>query len=44
MKKLPGAGEKIEEVAETLIKKGIPDRTAAFAASMGYLREMRKKK
>ena len=44
MKKLLGAGDKIEEAAETLMKKGIPERTAAYAASMGYLRELRKKK
>jgi hypothetical protein len=44
LKKLPGAGDKIEEAAEALIKRGIPERTAAYAASMGYLREIRKKK
>ncbi|MEN2466461.1 MULTISPECIES: hypothetical protein [Ornithinibacillus] len=39
-----GAGNKIEQTAETLIRKGIPERAAAFAASMGYLRELKKKK
>lgn len=38
-----GAGEMIEETAENLMKKGVPARTAAYASSMGYLRQLKKK-
>ncbi|MFD2628923.1 hypothetical protein [Oceanobacillus kapialis] len=41
--KIKGAGEKIEETAENLMKNGVPARTAAFASSMGYLRHLKKK-
>ncbi|WP_141554368.1 NAD-glutamate dehydrogenase [Virgibacillus ndiopensis] len=41
--KMEGAGEKIEKTAERLIEKGVPARTAAYAASMGYLRHLKKK-
>lgn len=41
--KIDGAGEKIEKTAEQLIKRGIPANTAAYAASMGYLRDQKKK-
>ncbi|MFS0673610.1 hypothetical protein [Ornithinibacillus sp. 179-J 7C1 HS] len=41
---LKGAGNKIEETAEALVRKGIPERAAAFASSMGYLRQLKKKK
>lgn len=40
---IKGAGEKIEETAESLIRKGIPAKTTAYASSMGYLRQMKKK-
>ncbi|WP_269635263.1 hypothetical protein [Oceanobacillus manasiensis] len=41
--KIKGAGEMIEETAESLMKKGVPARTAAYASSMGYFRQMKKK-
>ncbi|WP_158068805.1 hypothetical protein [Domibacillus epiphyticus] len=37
------AGQKIQDTVDVLMKKGVPPRTAAFAASMGYLRAFRKK-
>ncbi|WP_269083145.1 hypothetical protein [Ornithinibacillus californiensis] len=41
---LKGAGNKIEQTAKELVSKGVPERAAAFASSMGYLRELKKKK
>ncbi|MEN2766862.1 hypothetical protein [Ornithinibacillus xuwenensis] len=39
-----GDGDKIEQTAEELVRRGIPKRAAAFASSMGYLRQLKKKK
>lgn len=41
--KIKGSGKKIEETAESLMRKGIPAKTAAYASSMGYLRQLKKK-
>ncbi|WP_276245327.1 hypothetical protein [Virgibacillus profundi] len=41
--KIKGTGEKIEETAESLIRKGVPAKTAAYASSMGYLRHLKEK-
>ena len=35
-------GQRIQETADELMKKGVPPRAAAFAASMGFLRELQK--
>ncbi|WP_169829354.1 hypothetical protein [Domibacillus antri] len=37
------AGQKIQYAVDELMKKGVPARTAAFAASMGYLRTFKNK-
>lgn len=37
------AGEEIQKTTDKLTSKGIPSRTAAYAASMGYLRNTKKK-
>ncbi|WP_281269249.1 hypothetical protein [Paraliobacillus ryukyuensis] len=41
--KVDDVGKKIEETTESLMKKGVPPRAAAFASSMGYLRHVKKK-
>lgn len=35
-------GEEIEHTAKALEKKGLPERTASYAAMMAYLRSKRK--
>ncbi|WP_018392554.1 MULTISPECIES: hypothetical protein [Bacillaceae] len=37
-------GQKIQNTVDELKKKGVPPRTAAYAASMGYLRAFKKGK
>jgi hypothetical protein len=36
------AGQKIQNTVDELKKQGVPLRTAAYAASMGYLRAFKK--
>ncbi|WP_173799914.1 hypothetical protein [Domibacillus mangrovi] len=38
------AGQKIQNTVDELKKKGVPLRTASYAASMGYLRAFKKGK
>ncbi|WP_169818566.1 hypothetical protein [Domibacillus iocasae] len=35
-------GQRIQDTADELMKKGVPPKAAAFAASMGFLRELQK--
>ncbi|WP_156151365.1 hypothetical protein [Domibacillus indicus] len=42
MEKPQNTGQRIQETADELMKKGVPPRAAAFAASMGFLRELQK--
>lgn len=37
-------GNKIDKATNELMEKGFPQRTAAFAAAMGYMRELKHNK
>ncbi|MDY0407699.1 hypothetical protein ACFFIS_06975 [Virgibacillus soli] len=43
MEKTTDAGEKIEHAAKALMRQGVPHKAATYAASMGYLRNLKKK-
>ncbi|MET1031167.1 hypothetical protein [Domibacillus tundrae] len=42
MEKVQNTGQRIQETADELMKQGVPPKAAAFAASMGFLRELQK--
>ncbi|MDP9727731.1 hypothetical protein ACOJUR_00170 [Alicyclobacillus tolerans] len=42
MQQRPDMGKVIQETAHQLIHQGVPERAAAFAAAMGYLRNLKK--
>lgn len=42
MQKAQNTGQRIQETTDELMKQGVPPRAAAFAASMGFLRELQK--
>ncbi len=37
-----GAGKNIQDTVDKLMEKGVPAKAAAYAASMGYLRTLKK--
>lgn len=44
MEKPQNTGQRIQETTDALMKQGVPPRAAAFAASMGFLRELQRAK
>ncbi|WP_172656823.1 hypothetical protein [Domibacillus robiginosus] len=44
MEKPQHTGQRIQETTDALMKQGVPPRAAAFAASMGFLRQLQRSK